>query len=305
MSQRVSPAAINALKEALCSVYWYKKDLRSFLSNALPDVSLLGRLNWDDYKRNIATSLVETLARTDGHQHLLVLVEEVCRIEDFSHLEQVEDGKQKAAAASKAVASLRKLWLNHSDVMASRERTEAARVASGARLRKNDEVSTRLADLNKRFMALVTSTDPHRRGYDLESLLRDLFDLFDLDPKASFKVEGDQVDGAFVFESMDYLLEARWRAAAADANDLDGLAGKLQRRLDNTLGLFISMNGFTEGAITAHTGMGRRTIILMAGSDLVAVLEGHLTLPTLLGRKRRHAAHTGEIFLPAADILRS
>ncbi|MBW2167202.1 MAG: hypothetical protein JRG74_14290 [Deltaproteobacteria bacterium] len=35
MTKRLSSAAIVALKEALCSIYWYKADLRSFFQNSL------------------------------------------------------------------------------------------------------------------------------------------------------------------------------------------------------------------------------------------------------------------------------
>lgn len=303
MSKKVAPAALNALKDSLCSVYWYKKDLRSFLINCLPNCPLLGRLNWEDNKRNVAGALVDTLARGSDHSDLLVLIEEVCRVDDFSHLRLLEDGPKKAKVAADAVTRLRRLWLVHADVTASNEKAAAARAVAQDRLRKADEVSNRLASLNRKFMAMVVSNDAQRRGYELEGVLREIFELFDLDPKASFRVEGDQVDGAFVFENADFLLEAKWRSAAADAAALDSLAGKLQRRLDNTLGLFISMSGFSEGAISAHSGMGRRMILLMDGADLAAVIEGRVELPVLLGRKRRHAAQTGEIFLPASRIL--
>lgn len=38
--KRLSPVAINALKEALCQVYWYKKDLKTFLRNGLSQSQL-------------------------------------------------------------------------------------------------------------------------------------------------------------------------------------------------------------------------------------------------------------------------
>jgi hypothetical protein len=44
-------------------------------------------------------------------------------------------------------------------------------------------------------------------------------------------------------------------------------------------------------------------MILMDGSDLMAVLEGRVDLQQLLLRKRRHAAQTGEIYLPITAIL--
>lgn len=38
-------------------------------------------------------------------------------------------------------------------------------------------------------------------GVALEPFLRELFDTFDLDPKASFKISGEQIDGGFTLDS--------------------------------------------------------------------------------------------------------
>jgi hypothetical protein len=83
-------------------------------------------------------------------------------------------------------------------------------------------------------------------GYRLEKLLRTLFELCDPDPRASFKIVGEQIDGAFTFEGTDYLFEGKWQQELVSAADLDILAGKVSRKLDNTLGLFLSVNGFSE-----------------------------------------------------------
>ena len=51
--KRIAPAALSALKLALTHIYWYKNDLRSFLTNCLTDTTVLARLNWQAYKRDI------------------------------------------------------------------------------------------------------------------------------------------------------------------------------------------------------------------------------------------------------------
>ena len=111
MAKRLSPAAIVALKEALCSVYWYKADLRAFLQQCLPNSGLPGALNWDNYKRQIVSDLVDRLA---GNQDanlgdLTRLCHEVCSIVNFSHLEQLDGGGEKARRARNAVAQLKSL----------------------------------------------------------------------------------------------------------------------------------------------------------------------------------------------------
>ena len=164
------------------------------------------------------------------------------------------------------------------------------------------EVKAKLQALTQEYYRLLSSDETQKRGYRLEKILRDLFELFDLDPKASFKIVGEQIDGAFTFESIDYLLEAKWQKEPASTRDLDGLAGKLSRKLENTLGLFLSINGFSPEAVQTHSS-GRRLMILMDGSDLMAVLEGRIDLLQLLLRKRRHASQTGRIYLQIHEIL--
>jgi hypothetical protein len=72
--------------------------------------------------------------------------------------------------------------------------------------------------------------------------------------------------------------------------------------LKNTLGLFISIDGFSQGA-KELSGQIATGIILMDGADLNSVLDGRIDLHQLLFRKRRHAAETGEIYYPINKIL--
>ena len=73
--------------------------------------------------------------------------------------------------------------------------------------------------------------------------------------------------------------------------------------LDNTLGLFVSINGFTEEALTRYSQGGRPRIICVDGIDLISVLEGQIDLVDLLRRKRACAAQTGKIMVSAKAIL--
>lgn len=84
--------------------------------------------------------------------------------------------------------------------------------------------------------------------------------------------------------------------------DLDAFSAKVQRKLENTLGLFLAMNGFSMDAIEAHS-RGTPNTVLMDGADLHAVLEQRIDFVSLLMRKKRHAAQTGRIFLPIHEIL--
>ena len=88
---------------------------------------------------------------------------------------------------------------------------------------KTDAVKEALNELTRSYLDLLSSEDAQARGYRLEKILYGLFELFDLDPKASFKVIGEQIDGAFTFENIDYLLEAKWQKEPVRASALDSL----------------------------------------------------------------------------------
>ncbi len=299
----IAPAALHTLKEALSAVYWYKSDLRSFLTNSLSDPQVLARVNWEDFKRSIVGAVVDHLSSNqDVYQaDLLRLMTEVARMESFAHLERLEDGPAKAKAAKDAVAALRTMIRPHAALMAQEAEKEERRATALEERLKQGAVREQLSSLETRFGHLL-GEEPQKRGYALEVLMRDLFNLFDLDPKSSFKVVGEQIDGAFTFDSTDYLFEAKWQNAPTAVQELDALSGKFSRRLENTLGLLLSINGFSEDAPKVHSS-GRSSIVLMDGSDLMAVLEGRIDLIQLLLRKRRHAAQTGNIYLRIHEVL--
>lgn len=304
MAKRVTPAAIQALKEAPAAVYWYKSDLRSFLTHSLGDPTLLSRLDWDDYKRNIVGSLMDQLARNEdqNQQQMVRLMLDVAGMEDFSHLTRLEDGQAKARQAESAVRVLKEYVAAHANLQADQEAAEQRRKAAYDERLRNEAVRAKLHDLHAEFLAVVGPLPPQQRGYRLESVLRDLFELFDLDPKASFRISGEQIDGAFTFNNTDYLLEAKWQREPIGVKELDAFRGKVERKLENTLGLYLSINGFARSGVAAHSTV-RPVMILVEGADLMAVLEGRIDLIQLLLRKRRHVAQTGEVLLPIHRIL--
>jgi len=304
MTKKIAPAAIQVLKEALTHIYWYKSELRSFLSHTLSDSTILSQLNWEDYKRNIIATLVDHLARNEEvyQRDIIRLMDEVTRINDFSHLRKLEDGIEKEKNAKNAVEALKKQLSGNQKIREQEKEAEKRREEVHNRILRVNAVQNKLEEINKDFFGLLTEENAQKRGYILEKVLKELFLLFDLDPKASFRITGEQIDGAFSFEGTDYLLEAKWQKKPVDAKDLDSLAGKLSRKLENTLGLFLSVNGYSEDAVKAHSS-GRRLVILMDGSDLMAVIEGRIDLVQLLLRKRRKAAETGNIYLRIHEIL--
>lgn len=306
MGQRLSEPAWDALFEALAVFYWRKRDLENFLRGHLRDFpELLAPLSFDGYKRSVAAELVGLLRRDeDRYQGLVIdLLVELAKFDErFPRLAREEDGARLVAAARSALADVKVVVDTYSAEALARAQVRAdieAEAADSAHRRSHAAV---LTELHQDFMSLhVGRLLPQERGLRFEELLNQLFALFDLEPKAAYILQYEQVDGAFTFRTDDYLLEARWWKGPVEPKHLRDFEGKIRGKAKNVLGLFISINGFTEGA--RNKTAEETPLILMDGTDLLAVLESRIDLPELLERKRRHAAQTGSQWLPVSQIL--
>jgi hypothetical protein len=121
-----------------------------------------------------------------------------------------------------------------------------------------------------RFDQLATSTDRQRRGYELQILLADLLALYEVRPTKSFtRNDGaEQIDGAFDYRGWFYLVECRWRQAPADGRDLDGLLGQVNRSGRQTMGLFLSMEGWTQNVVPVLKQNPDKSIVLAVRRQL-------------------------------------
>lgn len=306
--QRISANAIHALKEALTAAFWFKKDLHNYAKAAVAgEPAFLAGIDWTDkdtLKRDSVSTLVDRLVREqDDHQDLLLaLLVDVANMTDFPQLARVEDATPKIKAAKEAIAHLKSLVMPYEQALAEHQAVRDKIAVARAEAADHRATKQRLAELKTRYLEIV-QMEPRPRGFELEPFLRDLFDTFDLDPKASFRISGEQIDGGFTLDSEHFILEAKWEDPPADRAALDVFAAKVDRKSENTLGLFVAISGFNDAAIEAHSKPRSQTI-LMDGADLYAVLDDRMDLRELLRRKRRHAAMTGDIRLTAAEILR-
>ncbi len=98
------------------------------------------------------------------------------------------------------------------------------------------------------FDGLAKSDDSHQRGYLLQELLQVLFDVHGIPVTKPFSRNNraEQIDGACKLEGWHYLIECRWRAKLADIRELDGLHGQVGRSGRQTMGLFLSINGWSN-----------------------------------------------------------
>ena len=301
----LDPGMITALKETLRSAFWYKSDLRRFLLNCGVNQRLIGQLNWEDeYKRILISQLIDGMSINPQlySKELLGIAIAVARIGDPKWLLKGQgNGKE---LYDEAVDRLKDFAARMKPIIEDDEmKSIAASRKATAEKRRQAEVamSTAVADLKSEFGRIAQMKNAQSRGYAFEKFLTKLFQTFDITIRGSYKIDGEQIDGAFTLDNMDYLLEAKWQSAPIDAPDISIFSDKVDNKLDNTLGLLISMNGFTERAVS-NNRKHRPNILLMDGRDLAAILERTIDLPELISKKKIHAAQTGEIMVSAFQL---
>jgi hypothetical protein len=305
--RRINANAVEAFKDALTVVFWRKRDLLDYLRVAVPDQSLLNGIDWlnpEVYKRESVRRFVDRLS-TQQEQYgplLLQVMSDVAAMNDFPRLAWLEDADEKTAQARQAVNRLREYMTPYEEQLAAQREAESRIAAARSERQLRQATSDALERAKSDYYTLLAMEDPQRRGFAFEPWLSNLFDLFDLDPRGSFRVAGDQIDGGFTLDNTHFLLEARWRKALATRDDLGAFRTKVDDRAENTLGLFVSVAGFEPSAISRHSQRGS-PLVLVDGGDILAVLDERIDLRDLLRRKHRHAAMTGEIFLPISDVL--
>ena len=297
MTKRISPNAIIALKKALSCIFWTKNDCRNFIEYSIENKEIVSRINWEgNTKYESVSKIIDYMVRNENRYQndLINLCYHASNMKNFTHFEKWQDSETKIKNAKRAVETLREATKGYFDVIKEKEDRQKYKEEYIEQLSQTEDYKRKLNKFKELFEQLVKEENAQKRGYEFEKFLNDLFIFFDLSPKASFKIVGEQIDGAFTFDNTDYLLEAKWQKSLIEASDLYSFGGKIEGKLKNTLGLFISFNGFSNTALETKSPI-LRSIILMDGLDLTSVLDNKITLNDLLFQKRRHAAETGEI----------
>jgi hypothetical protein len=305
MSNHFSDNIVTAMKEAVVNVFWKKQDVRDLLQRCEVDTTLVTVQDWTKYKFHIVSPIIDALnGDPKGIGPLRRILQETLSYKDGNHLLWLSDGQKRKREAERCLEHLRLLVKDHDAAKQTAEEEKQVRLRKVEEAKRGAHFQSKLSEIRNKFIAFCGNSDHRKRGYGLEELLYDLFFLFDLNPRGAFKRVGEQIDGAFVLDKDHYLLEAKWQEKPVILGDLRDLDGAVGSSLDNTLGLFISINDFSQDAIDSYSQGNRPRLICMDGGDLMAVLEGRIELPDLLLRKKDCAVQKRRVFVRVGEILR-
>lgn len=220
----------------------------------------------------------------------------------------LEYWEAKKLIAQKVILTQEENLFNECKKIVERLNSGEAKTRNKDSLKKNNFSSLRsdlLIEFDT-FAGLVDSEDKKKRGFLLEDLLKRIFSLYEIPTQKSFRRNegGEQIDGAFKLESWYYLVECKWTKKLTDIRQLDSLYGKINRSGKQTLGLFLSINGWSKNVCPLLKQNNDKSIILMDGYDLRCVLVEHdrLDLKDVLLKKLEYLNFEGEPFYSAAQV---
>jgi hypothetical protein len=294
------PFEIREAVVAVCGkAFWLKDPFRAFMLSAGVPPETYDRYA-DESKFKIARHVLADLDTMgeDGLQIQRRLVTELARLRRIP-----DDNVPNRDAALDALRWLKELAVNQR-ILVDEERSSAAQVAQEAKRKQAALVARaqKVEELRHTFYTWAgVRDDPQARGFGLEDLLAELFELHELPYRRPYRTPTEQIDGHFPFKGFDYLVEARWRVDQPSEADLGVFKTKVDKKLTSTRGLFVSVVGFRPEVVLEFTRGVSSNIVLLDGQDLTLILEGHVSLGDALDLKIQKAAQEGIIFFPLAQ----
>jgi hypothetical protein len=131
------------------------------------------------------------------------------------------------------------------------------------------------------------------RGFQFEKALKFLLRSEGLSPRTSFRPTGEQVDGSFECMNRYFLLEAKWQKQPIPASDLFTFRGKVEGKLLGTIGVFISISGYSHDAADALIKGKTLSVIMFDEKDMDASMDPKIGFKRVLIKKLRTASEEG------------
>lgn len=301
-SSRLTAHFLDLCHQAALASFWTKKALKRFLLQCgVPD-NHVATMDGDETKREYLDRLLEFLGKRDGGESILIRIAGNLREQtSFPDLKTWEDSENKIKIARQAVAELNSYLIKQEQALQQQEHEAHIRNLRAELSTKNQQTRARIEDLNSRFNDIGTRLGSQKAGYEFEQWFYDLIDFFEIPSRRPYKHDGRQIDGSVTLGDTTYLVELKFTANASDATDVDTFLRKVTTKADNTMGIMVSMSGYSSTAIKEASGP-RTPLLLMDFSHVLVLLRETMTFREMIERLRRHSSQTGKAYLPVNEF---
>lgn len=304
MAEKLPSHFVELVQDALLKSYWRRKAFRNVLRrNGVAEAFLDGWAE-DESKRQLLDRLIPALEQAErGHIVIKQLAVHLADQAAFPDLMGWADEKEKIASAKLAISALK----TYIDRERSTAEIEVARVAirEEAARQRAEKVASQLdlAKLQGRLTELLPQVGTQPGGYAFEKWFYDFVKFFDVDHRLPYKADERQIDGSVTIDGTTYLVELKFTANQTGIGDIDSFMAKVNNKAGNTMGLFVSMAGYSSVAIS-QASKPRTPLLLLDSGHVFLALQGLWEFPELVSRVRQHASQTSEAYLLANKLSR-
>ncbi len=276
-----------------------------FLKQRHINDSVLATWHPDESKRDFLYRIFEKLVRLKdgkGHAVILEMARSLAEMKHFPDLENREDSTEKISAARKAVTRLKSEIDKLNQQV--RDDKEIQRLKKAAQEEQQKTINARqtLEKLGQKLNELISKQGTQEGGYAFEKWFYKFVTYSEIPARPSYKTDGRQVDGSLTLDGTTFLIETKFTNDKSGAPDIDIFMSRIETKADNTMGIFVSMAGFSDVAIKGAS-KNRTPMLLMDHSHIYdLILAEIISLPDVIRRIKRHASQTGQAYLAVRDF---
>lgn len=293
---QITPRLVELTYEAALTAYWRKAALRQFLQSSGVSPSFLATWAGDESKRQLLDRLFPLLQSIEKGSAVIVrMARSLSEMTSFPDLRNWEDEADKIGRATTAVHELRN-YLDRQEAQAqANEKARERRQQAHQQRLKIQRSTTDRDKLRQELEEMHTQVGTQQGGYAFEDWFYRMMDYFEVTSRRPYKIQGRQIDGAITVDGTTYLVETKFTGGQTTPAEIDTLKAKVSSMADNTMGLFVSISGYTAIATEQASGPGT-TLLIFDSRHLFHVLAGTATFQEVVSRARRHASQTGQAY---------
>ncbi len=256
----------------------------------------------EESKRDFLDRLFIKLQESDRGKSLIAqMALSLSEQSTFPDLQIWEDADQKISLATKAVQELKAyLKLQDEEIRSERE-IEAKKNKARKKKAEIQKSLTDRSNLQQRLDAMHSKIGTQEGGYEFQDWFYDLLDYFEIRNRRPYSTKGRQIDGSLTHDGTTYLVELKFTGDQSCATDIDSLRSKVEDKADNTMGIMVSISGYSRVAVDNASGR-RGLLLLFDAQHLYMCLSGVLNFGEVISRVRRHASQTSEAYLNVAEF---
>ena len=152
----------------------------------------------------------------------------------------------------------------------------------------------------------IEKLNPRLRGLNFERLFYEIFNSHEILIEKSYKNKdgSQQIDGAVEINSRIFLIEVKWeRTETLAASKLYSFLGKINSKIEGTLGVFISYNELGDNFLdSARAGIKQNCIVIHGKENIIPIIKGEISITDYIWYIYQQASTRNRISIPVSEF---